>query len=403
MPDITLSAGLNTNLRSLSDTTDLLAIAQGRLSTGKKINSALDNPLNFFTSKALSDRSTSISSILDGLNNGIQTLQAADKAANAITKALDSARGIINQYQTEAASAVNRATASSATLGFGGTAVTGSTLATGTAAAGTLAATVANAQTIILTPAGGTATTVTLAGLTATSTVNDVINQINATAGAAGYNATVENGRISITSSGSAVVTVSGTASAALLGTGLTSAVTGGPTAARVNSLASQFNEQLNSIGQLANDASFNGRNLLSALTSFTVSFNEIATGTQGSASTTLTGKDVSLAALGVSNLQATGATATDFGNQLAAVTNAKSIVANYQTEFGNKLSIIQNRQTFSKELTNVLDTGAGNLVNADTNLEAANILALQTRQQLSQQAISLSVQADQAVLRLFR
>ncbi|MCX7325498.1 MAG: hypothetical protein NTZ14_13930, partial [Hyphomicrobiales bacterium] len=112
MPDITLSAGLNTNLRSLSDTTDLLAVSQGRLSTGKRINSALDNPLNFFTSKALSDRSTSISSILDGLNNGIQTLQAADKAANAINKALDSAKGVINQYQTEAASAVNRATAS---------------------------------------------------------------------------------------------------------------------------------------------------------------------------------------------------------------------------------------------------------------------------------------------------
>ena len=401
MSDVTLSSGLNTNLRSLSDTTDLLAISQGRLSTGKKINSALDNPLNFFTSKALSDRSNSISTILDGLNNGIQTLQAADKAANAITKALDSAKGIINQYLTEAASAVNRATASSATLGNGATAVTGATLVTATA--GGLATAVTTGQTIVLTPAGGTATTVTLGTLTATSTINDVLSQINAQAGAAGYNATVENGRISITSSGSAVVTVSGTASAALLGTGLTSAVTGGPTASRVNSLAAQYNEQVNSIAQLANDASFNGRNLLNALTSFTVSFNEIATGTQGSANTTLTGRDVSLAALGLSNLQATGATGASFSAQLAALDTAKSTVANYQTEFGNKLSVIQNRQTFAKDLTNVLDTGAGALVNADTNLEAANILALQTRQQLSQQAISLSVQADQAVLRLFR
>jgi flagellin len=398
MPGVTLSAGLNTNLRSLSDTTDLLAIAQGRLSTGKKLNSALDNPLNFFTSKALSDRSISISTILDGLNNGIQTLQAADKAANAITKALDSAKGVVNQYQTEAASIVNRATASSATLGNGGTAVTRSTLVTATA--GGMATAVATGGTIILTPAGGTATTVTLAGLTAASTINDVLSQINT---AAGYYATVENGRISISSSDSAVVTISGTASAALLGTGLTSSVTGGPTAARVNSLAAQFNEQVNSIAQLANDASFNGRNLLNALTSLTVSFNEIATGVQGSSSTTLTGKDVSLAALGVSNLQATGANATDFGNQLSALDTAKATVANYQTEFGNKLSLIQNRQTFAKDLVNVLDTGAGNLVNADTNLEAANILALQTRQQLSQQAISLSVQADQAVLRLFR
>jgi flagellin len=402
MPGITLSAGLNTNLRSLSDTTDLLAIAQGRLSTGKKLNSALDNPLNFFTSKALSDRSTSISTILDGLNNGIQTLQAADKAANAINKALDSAKGVVNQYQAEAASAVNRATASSATLGNGGTAVTGSTLVTATAGGMTTA--VVTGGTIILTPAGGTATTVTLGTLTATSTINDVLSQINTQAGAAGYNATVENGRISITSSGSAVVAVTGTAATALLGGATTnSAVTGGPTAARVNSLAAQFNEQVNSIAQLANDASFNGRNLLNALTSLTVSFNEIATGVQGSSSTTLTGRDVSLAALGLSNLAAAGATGTSFSAQLSALDTAKATVANYQTEFGNKLSLIQNRQTFAKDLVNVLDTGAGNLVNADTNLEAANILALQTRQQLSQQAISLSVQADQAVLRLFR
>ena len=333
MPGITLSAGLNTNLRSLSDTTDLLAIAQGRLSTGKKINSALDNPLNFFTSKALSDRSTSISTILDGLNNGIQTLQAADKAANAINKALDSAKGVVNQYQAEAASAVNRATANSATLGFGTTAVTGSTLVFGTAAAGTLATTIATGTTLVLTPAGGTATTVTLA-LSATSTVNDVISQINTQAGAAGYNATVENGRISITSSGSAVVAVTGTAATALLGGATTnSAVTGGPTAARVNSLAAQFNEQVNSIAQLANDASFNGRNLLNALTSLTVSFNEIATGTQGSSSTTLTGRDVSLAALGLSNLAAAGATGTSFSAQLSALDTAKATVANYQTD----------------------------------------------------------------------
>ena len=62
----------------------------------------------------------------------------------------------------------------------------------------------------------------------------------------------------------------------------------------------------------------------------------------------------------------------------------------------------MQNRQDFTKAMINTLQTGADNLVLADTNEEAANMLALQTRQQLSQTALSLASQADQAVLRLF-
>jgi flagellin-like hook-associated protein FlgL len=52
--------------------------------------------------------------------------------------------------------------------------------------------------------------------------------------------------------------------------------------------------------------------------------------------------------------------------------------------------------------MADVLSTGASNLVNVDANAEAANLLALQTRQQLSQTALSLSNQSEQAVLRLF-
>ena len=62
----------------------------------------------------------------------------------------------------------------------------------------------------------------------------------------------------------------------------------------------------------------------------------------------------------------------------------------------------MQTRQDFTKNLINTLQTGADNLVLADTNEEGANMLALQTRQQLSTTALSLSAQADQAVLRLF-
>jgi flagellin-like hook-associated protein FlgL len=71
-------------------------------------------------------------------------------------------------------------------------------------------------------------------------------------------------------------------------------------------------------------------------------------------------------------------------------------------SKFGSNISTVQTRQDFTKQLINTLQTGADALVLADTNEEGANLLALQTRQQLSSTALSLSAQADQAVLRLF-
>ena len=70
---------------------------------------------------------------------------------------------------------------------------------------------------------------------------------------------------------------------------------------------------------------------------------------------------------------------------------------------FGSNLSTVQIRQDFTKAMINTLHTGADNLTLADTNEEGANLLALQTRQQLSTTALSLASQADQAVLRLFQ
>jgi flagellin-like hook-associated protein FlgL len=71
-------------------------------------------------------------------------------------------------------------------------------------------------------------------------------------------------------------------------------------------------------------------------------------------------------------------------------------------SSLGSQLSVVQTRQDFTKSMVNTLQVGADNLVLADSNEEGANMLALQTRQQLSTTALSLSAQADQAVLRLF-
>jgi flagellin len=86
----------------------------------------------------------------------------------------------------------------------------------------------------------------------------------------------------------------------------------------------------------------------------------------------------------------------------ITAIDGALSSLRTQASKFGSSLTTVQTRQDFTKNLINTLQTGADALVLADSNEEGANLLALQTRQQLSSTALSLSAQADQAVLRLF-
>ncbi|MCJ2036910.1 flagellin [Methylobacterium sp. J-068] len=94
---ITLTAATRQNLLSLQGTADLLTTTQNRLSTGKKVTSALDNPTNFFTSQSLSARSSDLSGLLDGLSNGVQTIQAANQGITSLQKLVDSAKSTAQQ------------------------------------------------------------------------------------------------------------------------------------------------------------------------------------------------------------------------------------------------------------------------------------------------------------------
>src|SRR4051794_23174642 len=99
--NITLSAGVRSNLLNLQNTAGLKDLTQGRLSTGKKVNSALDNPSNFFTAAALSSRSSDLSSLLDGISNGIQTLKAADNGIKSITSSIESLQATVRQARQD--------------------------------------------------------------------------------------------------------------------------------------------------------------------------------------------------------------------------------------------------------------------------------------------------------------
>src|ERR1700743_2195235 len=122
MSGIVLSASVRQNLLSLQSTADLLSTTQNRLATGNKVNSALDNPTNFFTAQGLNNRASDINNLLDGIGNGVQILQAANTGITSLQKLVDSAKSIANQvlqspvgYATKSnvtSTALTRATAS---------------------------------------------------------------------------------------------------------------------------------------------------------------------------------------------------------------------------------------------------------------------------------------------------
>ena len=96
MAEVVLTSALRSNLQALQLTQALIDTTQLRLSTGKKVNSALDNPQNFFAAQSLSNRSSDLTRLLDGIGQSIQTVKAADKGVASVTKLVEQAESIAN-------------------------------------------------------------------------------------------------------------------------------------------------------------------------------------------------------------------------------------------------------------------------------------------------------------------
>jgi len=275
MSDIVLTAGVRANLLQLQKTSDLVTQTQTRLATGKKVNSALDNPVNYFTAQGLDNRANDLSNLLDAMSTGINTIQAANNGITAITKLVQSAQALVSQAQQ-------------------------------------------------------------------TSDTN------------------VRSG------------------------------------------LAVQFDSLLGQIDTLAHDSGFNGINLLDKANSadLTLTLNESGTSTVVISAVDFTSGANGLA---INNSANNWGGTTDIGAASTDLTNALTTLRSQAQAFGSNLSTVQVRQDFTKAMINTLQTGSDGLTLADANQEGANLLALQTRQQLSTTALSLASQASQAVLRLFQ
>jgi len=417
LSNITLSSSVRQNLLSLQDTANLLSTTQTRLATGKKVNSALDNPTNFFTASGLDARASDIGNLLDSIGNGVQVLQAANTGITSLSKLVDTAKSIANQalqqpsgYSTKASleftgAATGQTTTSSATNLNGG-ALTGSVF-TFTNAAGT-------AATITV---GSTAVAYNATAKTATVKSLDDLNQalsaagVNLTASISGtdkltFTSTNDGASQIITGSATAATAVAAntiniSANAAGGGAGGTVVAAVADTVSQTarSSLVAQYNQIIQQITTTAQDASFNGVNLLNGDTLKLV-FNET-----GKSTSTITGVTFDPNGLGLKSL----VNGTDFidnaatNSVLTALNTASTTLRSQASAFGANLSIVQIRQDFSKNLINVLQTGSSNLTLADSNEEAANSQALSTRQSIAVSALALANQSNQSVLQLLR
>lgn len=273
MNNITLTSGMRQNLFSLQSTAKSMDATQNRLSSGKKVNSALDDPIAFFAAQGHHQRSSDLAVRKDEMSEAIQTIKSADNGISAVLDLISSAKSL--------------------------------------------------AQSALA-------------------------NQ----------------------------------------------------DADERDDLTAQYNDLMSQIGTLAADSNYKGTNLLEDSQNLNITFDE-------SGDSTLT----------VAGVDGTGGVATgsgDWGNATLAtgttaieasisdLDDARDALRIASTNLSNKLSTVTIRQDFTDKMINTLDDGAANLTNADLNEEGANLLMLQTRQQLGVTSLSMASQAAQAVLRLF-
>src|SRR5262245_9174754 len=260
--NVSLSQGVLSNLLALSNTTDQINTVQNRLATGKKVNSALDNPTNFFLAVSFQNSVNSLSVILDNITIGQRTIEEANNGIGALTDLISSAQGSLNQALASAPTP--------AVVTGNQTAVSGTTFT-----ASPLLSAIGFAATDVITISDGTANTVTFT-TTATQTVQSLINAINGSATSKAKAEIAGDGRLLLEAAGatySLSITSNTTNGVALANLGFnavasngtvnnTAAATGTSSTSRT-SLAAQFEVLRTQIDEIAKDSSFNGVSLL--------------------------------------------------------------------------------------------------------------------------------------------
>lgn len=383
--NVTLTSAIRTNLLSLQSTQSQLNDTQNRLATGKKVNSALDDPNAFFAAQGLTNRADDLSRLVDGIGQAVQTLKAADNGLTSLTNLIEQAQSIAETARDQAS---------------GSAVATSGNIIAADQADLTNNAGIAASDSFTL--QAGTDNPTTEFTITAGMSLADLANQINNTAGFSAQivdqdgagNAT--DRRLEIrTTNGEDLITAEGTNTP--LGTlgitvGTTTASTGVPED-RVQ-LEADFNAIRTQIDQLVQDTGYRGTNLLNG-DSLAVQFNE-----DNSSNLSISGVNFDSAGLNIG--AATFDNDANIQTSLDEIGAALGNVRSQARTFGQNLATLQNREDFTKQTINTLTEGADKLTLADLNEESAKLLSLQTTQTLGVTSLSLAAQSQQSVLRLF-
>ena len=405
MADISLTASMRTNLLSLQNTQSLMDMTQERLSTGLKVNSAIDNAASYYTAQSLNNRANDLNALLDSMGQGIQTIQAANEGIEAITDFVEQAKAIANSARDVA----SKTDIKGLQTKFSQDPDTDPKTATATSLEFTVTRTDGTNLDQKLTDAIQAVNDAMDTEL-GDKSLEDYVGAVKAAIEAGGeefakiVDIKVDDKTGKITFTAKAGYNIEATGAGDLAGLGK-NPDTGDPTdkvtsTVAVNTdrqkYALQFNEILEQIDNLAQDSGYKGINLLQ-MNTLTVIFNE-----DRSSQIEVKGTDASSVGLMLDEAVNNWQTNEDIEASIAQTEEAISSLRIMASDYGNYYSIVQNRQSFTKSLVNVLTEGADNLTLADMNEESANMLALQTRQQLAINSLSLASQAAQGVLQLF-
>ena len=337
MSNISLTASMRSNLLSLQNTQSLMDTTQERLSTGKKVNSAIDNPSSYYTAQSLNNRASDLSSLLDSMGQAIQTIKAADEGIEAITSFAQQAKAVA-QSASDSSDATERANYM--------------------------------------------------------EQFNNILRQIDGVAKDSGYKG------VNLLDGGTLTVKFNEKGDSSLAITGKTATTDGdlaiddaadwGKVSDATTTALGELNTAKTTLETAQNAEVGAGK---------TYDTQEAKDTAVEAAKTALAGKQTAYDAAVAADVAAQSGKIND---SIKAVDDAVAKLRNWASEFGNNYSIVQSREDFTENLINVLTEGADKLTLADMNEESANMLALQTRQQLAINSLSLASQAAQSVLKLF-
>lgn len=448
--NVSLSAAVRSNLLALQSTSDLIARTQGRLSTGLRVATAVDDPVSFFQAKSLSDRASSFDTKKSGIDQGISSLAAASDGVSGITTLVKQLLGLVGDakaaatfseisnivsqfndlrtqinnlasdanyqglnlvngtgttltvnFSNDTASVLNvtsydvrasrlgldiyKLSANSGTFGFNRSFISAGTLSGGERALGVISAGStlyggASQASGLDFSAGFNSFTVTVGGQSAqTLSAGDTITLNYGT-----QSFTVEVLADRVATAGNSWTASYITAGTYALGTGVIfNIVTGNFSGA---SASSGYSNQTAGTGLSA------GMNHISALT------GQIYSG----AILYLGASSVSISESDATRIAGVGFT-TEYDARITSLNTALTTLGSRAKSIGTNATLLQTRLSFTKSYVNTLTAGAGKLTLADLNEEGANLLALQTRQQLGVQSLAFAGQAEQTILTLFR